>query len=70
MEVAGDVQGELGFGFSQNFDWNQSGLMPPLFINFCQGAKLLSTARIGTGGRTGRDMISCATSHLSRFPPR
>ena len=70
MEVAGDVQGELGFGFSQNFDWNQSGLMPPLFINFCQGAKLLSIARIGTGGRTGRDMIRCATSHLSRFPPR
>ena len=70
MEVAGDVQGELGFGFSQNFDCNQSGLMPPLFINFCQGAKLLSIARIGTGGRTGRDMISCATSHLSRFPPR
>ena len=37
MEVAGDVQGELGFGFSQNFDWNQfnkltSGLK---YINSC-----------------------------------
>ena len=51
-----------------NFDWKQSKWAPLLF-NFYQGVKFLSTARIGTGGRTGRDMISCATSPLRRLPP-
>ena len=41
-----------------------------LSTHFHQGVKLLSTVRIGTEGRTRRDMTRSAKARQRKFPPR